>query len=220
MTSVSTKSNEHTGAHPGDLALLKDVAEDVPTILVVNKIDRWKDKSALLPLLAAYTNARKFAAVVPISARTEDGVELVLDEVAKLLPERGPVYEEDFLTDKPIRFFAAEYIREQVILETDQEVPHSVAVSVERFDEAGGKVVHIDAVIRCARAGQRAILVGKGGERIKQIGIAARARIEALLERQVNLKLWVEVSEAWVDSPTALSELGYDSTVNLEEPRS
>jgi GTPase len=203
------KGQEAPQPHPGDLTLLKDLGMQTPTVLVINKVDQWKDKSKLLPLLQSWQAVREFAAIVPISARRTDGVESVLDEVAKLLPERGAPYDEDFLTDRPLRFFAAEYVREQVIRSTSQEVPHSVAVSIERYDEMG-TVVQIEATIHCARSGQRAILIGTKGQRMKEIGIAARKRIEALLERQVNLKLWVKVSEGWADSPQSMEEIGYD----------
>jgi GTP-binding protein Era len=204
-------SAEHLAPHPGDTALLGALGDPARVVFVINKVDRLKQRSALLPFIDAWSRLASFAAVVPISARREDGIPRVLDEVAKLLPERGPVYAEDFLTDRPVRFFASEYVREQVILATRQEVPHHVAVTIERFDETG-KVVHIEATIHCAKESQRPILLGAGGNRIREIGTAARQRIEEMLERQVNLKLWIEVDEAWQDSSQALGVFGYDGS--------
>jgi len=213
LTAVPARVADPIAPHPGDAALLADLGRDVPAVLVVNKVDLCRDKTRLLPLLEGLSRLRPFEAVVPISARREDGISLVLDEVAKLLPERGAVYEEDFLTDRPLRFFASEYIREQVFLATTQEVPHSVAVGIDRFDDTGA-VVHVEATVHCARSGQRAILIGARGEKMKAIGIAARQRIEALLERKVNLKLWVKVTEGWTDSQELMAEIGYDPEGN------
>jgi len=204
-------SAEHLVPHPADTTLLGALGDPARVVFVINKVDRLKQRTALLPFIDAWSRLASFAAVVPISARREDGIPRVLDEVARLLPERGPAYAEDFLTDRPVRFFASEYVREQVILATRQEVPHHVAVTIERFDESG-KVVQIEATVHCAKESQRPILLGTGGDRIKAIGIAARQRIEEMLERQVNLKLWVEVDEAWQDSSDALGVFGYDGS--------
>ncbi len=201
--------------HPGDTTLLEAVGDPARVVFVINKVDRLADRSVLLAFIDAWSKLASFAAVVPISARRHDGVELVLGEVAKLLPERGAVYAEDFLTDRPVRFFASEFVREQIILATRQEVPHHVAVTIDRFDESG-KVVHIEATIHCAKESQRPILLGAGGERIKSIGTAARRRIEEMVERQVNLKLWIEVDEAWQDSSESLGEFGYDGSGNVD----
>lgn len=208
MTDVPAKAEGELRPHPQDLKLIEQLKDLQHTVLVINKVDRLKDKSLLLPLMATLSQAHPFAAVVPISARREDGVVRVLDEVAKLLPERGPMYDEDFLTDRPLRFFAAEYVREQVMLATRQEVPHQVAVEIERFDDAG-KVVHIHASIHVGREGHKGIIIGAKGERLRTIGTAARTHIEALLERQVNLQLRVHVEQDWVDSPKMLDAYGY-----------
>jgi GTPase len=201
--------------HPGDVALLADLGTDAPTILVINKIDRLKDKAALLPLIAALSKIRSFAAVMPISALRKDGVARVLDEVERLCPEGPWRYGPDDITDRSARFFAAEYVREQILRATQAEVPHAVAVSIDRFVEppptASGSpsTVHIDATICVERAGQKRILIGTGGEMLKGIGTRARLRIEALVGRKVNLKLWVRVSPDWRESQRQLTELGY-----------
>jgi GTP-binding protein Era len=157
---------------------------------------------------------RAFAAVIPISALKENGVLLVLDEIAKLLPERAWRYDAEEMTDRPIRFFAAEYVREQILLATQAEVPHAVAVTVDRFVEpAEGTrgAVHIDATICVERQGQKRIIIGTAGEMLKKIGTAARMRIQELTGRKVNLKLWVRVQPAWREETAQLEELGYKS---------
>jgi GTPase len=205
--------------HPGDLTLLADIAADKPTVLVLNKIDRTRNKGAMLPLLEALAAVRPFAAVVPISALRENGVTRVLDEVARLLPEAPWGHEPDDLTDRPTRFFAAEYVREQILLATQAEVPHAVAVTIDRFvepiDDAKG-VVHIDATLSVERTGQKRILIGTGGAMLKEIGTRARMRIQELTGRQVNLKLWVRVAPAWRMSRAKLEELGYSTSTSMQ----
>lgn len=206
--------------HPGDLTLLADVGADKPTVLVVNKIDRLRDKSLMLPFLEAFSRVRNFAAVVPISALRESGIERVLDEVAGQLPEGAWRYGPDELTDRPVRFFAAEYVREQILRATQAEVPHAVAVAIDRFVEPAegdgaarpGRpppAIHIDATVLVERPGQKAILIGRAGEMLKRIGTEARLRIEELTGRKVNLKLWVRVVPQWRQSRHELEELGY-----------
>ncbi|MCC6554046.1 MAG: GTPase Era [Polyangiaceae bacterium] len=195
--------------HPGDVTLLADLGP-APVVLVVNKVDRVRDKKRILPLLEAYSKLRDFASIVPISALRENGVALVLDEVARLCPERPWEHAPDELTDRPTRFFAAEYVREQILRATEAEVPHACAVQIDRFVEpAGGGTVHIDATIHVERPGQKKILIGTGAEQLKRIGTQARLRIEELLGRQVNLKLWVRVTPEWRASTEHLEQLGY-----------
>jgi GTPase Era involved in 16S rRNA processing len=170
--------------------------------------DRLRDKTALFPLLEELGKLRDFAATVPISARSENGIDRVLDEVAPRLPERPFTFEPDDLTDRPIRFFASEYVREQILRVAREEVPHATAVEIERFDEST-KVVHIDATIHVEREGQRGILIGERGARLKAIGIGARASIEKLLGRKVHLSLWVRVTPDWTQSPEKVAELVY-----------
>jgi GTPase len=198
--------------HMGDRTLLADIAGETPTILVVNKIDRLKDKTRLLPLLDALSRVHTFAAVVPISALRESGVTRVLDEVAKLCPEGAWRYAADALTDRPTRFFAREYVREQILRATKEEVPHAAAVSIDGYTEPPkGGAAHIDATIHVERPGQKKILIGAGGEMLKRIGTQARLRIEELTGHRVVLKLWVRVTPAWRESRQQLEELGYGS---------
>src|SRR4030095_7390667 len=121
--------------HPEDERLVRQLRKDRPVVLVINKIDRLRGKGALLPLLDAYARTHELAAIVPISALREDGVKRVLDEVARLLPERSALYEPDAITDRPMRWFASEYVREAILEATSQEVPHAVAVTIESFVE-------------------------------------------------------------------------------------
>lgn len=196
--------------HPGDVTLLSDLPPGVPVLLVLNKVDRAHDKAALLPILDAYSKLYNFASIVPISARRTDGVTRVLDEVAKLCPEGAWRFSEDDITDKPTRFFASEYVREQILRATEAEVPHAAAVSIDGYVETpNGGVVHIDATIHVERPGQKKILIGRGAEMLKNIGTQARMRIQELVGRQVNLKLWVRVTPAWRQSSAKLEELGY-----------
>ena len=194
--------------HPKDLALLGDVASDIPCVLVLNKVDRVRDKRVLLPLLEALGKARAFAAIVPVSALKANGVTRVLDEVAPLLPEGEWKFGADDLTDRPLRFFAAEYVREQILRATHEEVPHAVAVSIDIYEETE-TATRVEATIHVERPGQKGILVGAGGEMMKRIGTNARLRLEELVGRKVVLKLWVRVSEGWREDPRQLAELGY-----------
>ncbi len=208
------RSHRVAAPHPGDLTLLADIGAGAPTVLAINKVDRIKAKADLLPLLAAFQEAssrlraRPFDAVVPISALRSDGVDRVLTEVGALLPEAPHRFSDDDLTDRPTRFFAREYVREQVLLLTREEVPHATAVTVEAYEERP-KSVHVSATIHVDRPGQKRILVGSGGAMLKQIGTAARKRLEELVGAKIYLELFVRVTEGWRDAPAQLVELGY-----------
>ncbi len=195
--------------HPGDRVLLSDLPEQTPVLLVLNKVDRLKDKKLLLPVLQSYSELRAFSAMVPVSARRADGVLRVLDEVAALCPEGEFKYGPDEMTDKPMRFFAAEYVREQILKATLAEVPHAAAVVVERYAEPAkeGAAIQIDATIHVEREGQKKILIGAQGAMLKRIGTDARKRLEALTESSVYLKLWVRVTPDWRQSKAMLEEL-------------
>jgi GTP-binding protein Era len=183
------------------------------TVLAVNKVDKVKDKSALLPLLADWEQVAKFEALVPISALRNKNLQPVIDELVKLLPAGEPLYGPDMLTDRTERFLAAELIREQVFLMTRQELPYAVAVDIESWEERarqdGTADVVIEAKILVERDTQKAIVVGRGGSMIKEIGTKARAGITELLGRPAHLKLEVKVEEDWTTSPEALARLGY-----------
>jgi GTP-binding protein Era len=196
-----------TRADPADLEIARSL-EGPPAILVLNKVDRLKDKRLLLPVLASFAEAHPFAATIPMSARRADGTERLLKELHDLLPEQPFLYESDTLSDQPVRFFVAEFVREQILAHTRQEVPHGVAVVVERFDESAD-VPHIELAIHVARETHKGILVGAQGSMMKRIGTAARRRVETMLGKKVHLKLWVRATPDWMNDPAKLRELGY-----------
>ncbi|MGA7120640.1 MAG: GTPase Era [Polyangiaceae bacterium] len=198
------------GARPNFETELGLAAElpDVPTVLVLSKVDRVKDKSQLLPVIAAFAEAHPFAATVPLSAKRNDGIDQLLAELLPLLPEQALLFEPDTLSDQPERFFVSELVREQVLLHTRQEVPHGVAVVVERFDESV-KPPRIEVVIHVAREAHTKILVGTGGRMVKSIGTAARARIERMLGGKIHLELSVRATPDWMNSEARLREMGY-----------
>jgi GTPase len=189
-------------------ASLATELEGPRSVLVVNKVDRLDDKASLLPAIESLVERRRFAAVVPISARRKDGLDRLLAEIRKLLPLQPFPFEADTLSDQPTRFFAAEFVREQILARLKQEVPHGVAVVIDHFDESR-EVPRIEATAYVARAAHKKILVGAGGQMIKRIGTAARGRIERMLGRKVNLQLWVRASPGWMDDERRLRELGY-----------
>jgi GTP-binding protein Era len=206
---VSRERAEKTPLDPEDRRLLSEIPEKVPLLVVINKIDLLKDKARLLPMMSAISEVRPFEACIPVSVLGDDGLERILDEIRSRLPE-GPVgYENSTLTDRPMSFFVREYVREQILLGTAGEVPHAVAVTVEEFNE-GTSLSVIKATIHVEKVGQRAILVGRGGAKIKEIGTGARKRLEELLGHKVHLELFVRVTERWKDVPRQLSELGYE----------
>ena len=191
---------------PRDKMLLSDVTRDKPTVLALNKIDRAKDKRELLPYLEEIARLTTFQAIVPISAKRADGIDVLLEQIAKLLPEGPHRYDADALTDRPTRFFAAEYVREQVLLATKEEVPHATAVTIDAFEERKGGY-RIAATLHVERDGQKKILIGKGGEMLKRVGTLARQRIEELSGTKVRLELFVRVTPGWRDSSSLLEEM-------------
>ena len=199
-------STEATGS--GD-RFVRDMIAKVPTraFLLVNKIDALRDKSRLLPLIQFYSEAREFAEVIPVSAKTGEGAGLLIDKIVEHLPEGQALFPNDALTDQPERVIAAELVREKILHVTGQELPYVTAVVTERWQEEP-EVTRIECVIYVERPSQRPIILGHGGARIKQIGIEARADIERLLGRHVFLKLFVKVREHWRDDERALDELG------------
>lgn len=191
-----------------DLALAALNEAKVPTVLVVNKVDRIKDKTMLLPFIAAHAPGDAFKAVHPLSALKRKGLEALVKDLLMLLPESEPHYGEDEITDRSQRFLAGELVREQLMLRLGEEVPYSATVAVDQFEEDGA-MFRIAATIWVEREGQKAIVVGKGGESIKQIGRAARENMERLFDRKVFLELWCRVREGWADDAGALSRFGY-----------
>ena len=192
----------------GDAHMLELMEQvQAPRLLLLNKIDLVK-KSKLLPLIAQYAEGGRFEEIIPVSASTGDGADRVLDAIFARLPEGPPLYDPELLTIHPERFLAAERIREKVLEQTAQEVPFATAVLVERWEEDAERgFVRIYGSIIVEREGQKKILVGAGGSRIKSIGIAARTDLEEFLEKKVHLELHVRVEERWRENPRILAEL-------------
>ena len=181
----------------------------IPVVLVVNKVDRLKDKSALLPFLAQISQERQFAAVHPISALKRKGLEALVKDLLALLPEAPPMFGEDEITDRSQRFLAGELVREQLMRQLGEELPYATTVEIERFAE-DGNLLRIGAVIWVEREGQKAIVIGKGGTRLKEIGAKARQQMERLFGAKVFLETWVRVREGWSDDEAALKAFGYE----------
>jgi GTP-binding protein Era len=181
--------------------------------LIINKIDLVR-KERLLPIIDQYQKLHPFQAILPISAITGEGIGILLEEIMEALPESPPYYPEDMITDQTERFLVSEVIREKVIEQTFQEIPYSTAVTIESFKEHPEKnLVVIKATIHVERISQKKILIGKGGQKLKQIGEMARKAMEAFLEKKVFLELWVNVEKNWTQDPPALNRLGYPSVL-------
>jgi len=179
--------------------------------LVINKIDLIR-KETLLPLMDQYQKLFPFEKILPVSALTGEGVDLLLDEILKSLPEAPPYYPEDMLTDQTERFLVSEIIREKVIRHSYQEVPYATAVTIESFQERPEKnLILIRGRIHVERDSQKKIVIGRGGQKLKKIGEVARKEIEAFLGEKVFLELWVKVEKNWTRDPRALDTLGYSS---------
>ncbi len=193
-----------------DDAFVLDLAKQAgtPVFLLLNKIDLLADKSKLLPLIAQFQALHDFREIVPISALKKKGLDELLACVLKALPNGPRYFPEDQITDQPVRFMAAELIREHVLMQTHEEVPHAVSVLIEQFEESP-RLTRIAAVIYCERDGQKAILLGKGGQMLKKIGTAARLDIEKMVGTKVFLELFVKIKAGWRDSRTFVEELDW-----------
>lgn len=194
---------------PADRKVLAAIPDGVPVVAVVNKIDRLADKSALLPFLATLAAAYPFREIVPVSAETGVQTEALLGALRALLPEGDLIYGEDELTDRSERFLAAELVREKLFRLLGEEVPYATAVEIERFEQEG-ELRRISASILVERSGQKPIVIGKGGEKLKAIGTQARQDMEKLFGGKVFLELFVKVREGWMDNAAILRRLGYD----------
>lgn len=197
---------------PGDLAVIEHVKQAVakqarPVVLVINKVD-LVNKARLLPLMEQYLRIFPWTEMVPLSAETGDNVDRLLAVTPSLLAEGEATYNEDVVTDQSMRTLAAELIREKILQQTYEEVPHSVAVEIEQFQETK-KMTKIAAVVLVEKESQKGILIGKQGERLKIVGTAARQDMERLFGVKVFLQLWVKVRESWREDEQTLAELGY-----------
>ena len=193
-----------------DLApLIQPLAEEErPVVVVVNKVDLFHDKSRMLPLLESVAQMFPKAEIFPASALRRNGVEQLLELIRSHLPEGEAQFPEDQLSTAPMKFMAAEIIREKLFEKLYQEVPYSVAVDVEVWDEEDDRVL-IHAAIYVAKSSHKAMVIGRAGEGIKAIGTAARKEIRDLVDKKVHLELWVKVREDWVDDPQFLHSLGF-----------
>lgn len=184
-------------------------AVSTPVLLVLNKVDRLPGREALLPLIETLAPLHPWQALIPVSALKGDGVEQLLAAICPLLPLGAQLFPEDQLTDRSLRFLAAEIVREQLFLRLREEVPYSVAVSVDSYEERADGLVEIEATIHVARDSHKGIVIGKGGAQIKEIGQKARLNLERFLDRRVFLGLRARVEENWTDRPAGLRKLGY-----------
>jgi GTP-binding protein Era len=180
-----------------------------PVILVVNKIDLIKDKGKLLPRLQEYAQLHSFAEIIPLSAETGEQVDALRAIVHQYAKPGVHHYPDDYVTDRSLRFMTAEIIREKLMRFTGDELPYSTTVAIEQFQLAPSGVTHIHALILVERDGQKRMVIGAGGQKLKTIGAEARKDIETLIDGQVLLKLWVKVKSGWSDDERALRSLGY-----------
>ena len=187
---------------------LKDV--DAPVILLVNKVDQVADKDQLLPYLQKISKKYDFKNILPISAMKGDNLPQLEDYLLELLPQGPAVFEEDQFTDRSTRFLVAEIIREKLVRELGNELPYQTTVEIERYKDEE-KITRIHALILVETKGQKVIVIGEKGAKLKSIGTNARKDIEALINRKVFLQLWVKVKSGWSDSETSLKNLGYDT---------
>lgn len=192
-----------------DLAYATLAEAGIPVLLVINQVDRLRDKTTLLPFIARVTEGKTFAAVHPVSALRRIGLDQLVASLLPLLPEGAAPFDDDAITDRSQRFLAAELVREQLMRQLGDELPYATAVEIERFTEEPG-LLRIAALIWVERDGQKAIVIGAGGERLRKIGQRAREQMERLFDSKVFLETWVRVREGWADDEAALRAFGYD----------
>lgn len=192
---------------PEQMLLDKIKEFDLPAVLVINKIDTV-EKETLLAVIAAYTEAHDFDAVIPISAKTGDGLDILVEELKGMCFESPQLFPDGMISDQPERQLVAEIIREKLLQNLDKEVPHGVAVEIEQMKEEND-VEHIAAVIYCERKTHKGIIIGKNGSMLKKIGASARVEIEEMLDCKVFLQLWVKIKEDWRNNPAQIRNFGY-----------
>ena len=201
------EADEHIG--PTDHRIATGLADvKIPVILVINKTDTRK-RDEIFAIIDAYKDLLSYAEIVPVSAKKGDNVDVLIEQIFKYLPEGEPFFDEDTVTDQPVRQIVAELVREKALNCLGDEIPHGVAVIIEKMDFKE-KIVDIDATIICEKDSHKGIIIGKGGAMIKKIGSAARYEIEKLLSCKVNLKLWIKVKKDWRSSDMLLKNFGYD----------
>lgn len=195
-------------ARADEYPLQRVTRQGIPVILAINKLDLLKDRAQLLPLMEASSRKAEFAEIVPVSARTGANTDDLENAILRYLPQQPFLYPADRVSDRGERFLASELIREQIFRGFQQEVPYATAVSVEQFRRTKG-ALHVEATIWVEKEGQKPILIGKDGQRLKTVGSRARLAMQKLFGTRVHLHLWVKVREGWSDSERALRSLGY-----------
>ena len=181
---------------------------NLPILVAINKLDTVKDRKRLLPFIAGFSSKAEFAGIVPISATRGTGLEVLQQEIVKLLPESPPLYPPDQITDRSPRFQTAEIIREKLMWHLRQELPYGIEVELERFED--GEELEVAAVIWVEREGQKKIVIGKDGSQLKTVGSAARRSLEKRMGKHVDLRLWVRHKANWSDDARALRRFGYE----------
>ena len=180
-----------------------------PAVLVINKVDTLDKKEKLLEVIQTYEQAHQFQAVVPISAKTGEGVDELLDVLEGYLPQGPQLFPEDMTSDQPERQMMAEILREKLLLCLDKEIPHGTAVEITRFAERDDEVVEVEATIYCEKNSHKGIIIGKGGSMLKKVSTLARQDLERFMGTKVYLQTWVKVKENWRDNPAAIQNFGY-----------
>lgn len=194
---------------PGEEALLAKLKESgAPVILVINKIDTI-EKEKLLAVIAAYSSACDFETVIPVSAKTGDGLDILLDEMEKYASDSPHYFPDDMITDQPERQICAELVREKMLRNLEKEIPHGTAVEITKFHEREDGLIELDATIYCEKSSHKGIIIGKNGSMLKKIGEQARQDMEEFLGTKVFLQTWVKVKENWRDSEVQLRNFGY-----------
>lgn len=184
-----------------------------PVILVINKIDTLKDQQEILTFMDAYKDICPFAEIVPVSALKKRNVDELTKVIFRYLPYGPQFYDEDTVTDQPMRQIAAELVREKALRLLEEEIPHGIAVTVEKMSERKNGIMDIEATIVCERDSHKGIIIGKGGSMLKRIGSAARRDMEEMMEAKVNLQLWVKVRKEWRDNELLMKNYGYRGDV-------
>ena len=195
---------------PQEQELIEKIkASHLPAILCINKIDTIERKDDLLAVIAAYSEAYPFDAIIPISARTHEGLEELMSELSKYAAEGPQLFPDGMTTDQPDRQVVAEIVREKLLRNLDKEIPHGTAVEITRFIERDDEVIEVDATIYCEKASHKGIIIGKNGAMLKKISTEARQDIERFMGTKVYLETWVKVKENWRDSDFMISNFGY-----------
>ena len=180
-----------------------------PAILAINKVDALEKKEPLLEVIQLYSQAHDFQAIVPISAKKQEGLEELLDELEQFLPEGPRLFPEGMISDQPERQMMAEIVREKLLLCLDKEIPHGTAVEITKFSEREDEVIEVDATIYCEKASHKGIIIGKGGSMLKKVSTQARLDMEKFMGTKVFVQTWVKVKENWRDNPAAIQNFGF-----------